>query len=62
VLLEASAAGLPIVALPSSGGVEDLLHDRECAWLAPNITAKALAASLLTALDALRHKERFKHS
>lgn len=52
-LLEAAAAGLPIVALPSSGGVIDLLRDRPGAWLASEISAAALAGSLLTALQVL---------
>ncbi len=58
-LLEAAAAGLPIVALPSSGGVVDLLKDRAGAWIAAEVTAEALAASLLEALAALGPGERF---
>lgn len=58
-LLEAAAAGLPIVALPSSGGVVDLLRDRPDAWLAPEISASALADTLLTALRVL-HPERLQ--
>jgi glycosyltransferase involved in cell wall biosynthesis len=60
-LLEAAAAGLPIVALPASGGVAELLRDQPGVWLAPEITADALAASLLAALRALRPNERFAH-
>lgn len=60
-LLEAAAAGLPIAALPASGGVVELLRDQPGVWLAPDITAEALAASLLTALRALRPGERFAH-
>lgn len=56
-LLEAAAAGLPIVALPSSGGVVDLLTNRPGAWLASEISAAALAESLLAALRAL-HPEQ----
>jgi glycosyltransferase involved in cell wall biosynthesis len=52
-LLEAAVAGLPIVALPSSGGVADLLRNRPGAWLATEITATALATSLLTALHVM---------
>jgi glycosyltransferase involved in cell wall biosynthesis len=52
-LLEAAAAKLPIVALPSCGGVVDLLRDRPGAWLAPEISATALANSLLDALRFL---------
>lgn len=61
-LLEAAAAGLPIVATPASGGVVDLLRNRPGAWLATEISAEALAASLLAALNALRPGERFSHS
>ena len=60
-LLEAAAAGLPIVALPASGGVVELLRDQPGVWLAPEISAEALAASLLAALHALRPGERFAH-
>ena len=49
-LLEAAAAGLPIVAMPASGGVVELLRDQPGVWLAPEISAEALAASLLAAL------------
>jgi glycosyltransferase involved in cell wall biosynthesis len=61
-LLEAAAAGLPIVALPASGGVVDLLRGQPGVWLAPEISAEALAASLLAALGSLRPEERFTHS
>jgi glycosyltransferase involved in cell wall biosynthesis len=60
-LLEAAAAGLPIVALPASVGVAELLRDQPGVWLAPEITAEALAASLLAALHSLRPGERFTH-
>ena len=61
-LLEAAAAGLPIVALPSSRGVVDLLSGRPGVWLASEITAPALADHLLAALRALGPGERFAHS
>ncbi len=62
VLLEAAAAGLPIVALPACGGVVSLLSGQAGAWLAPEITAEALAVSLLEALTALKPGERFVHT
>jgi glycosyltransferase involved in cell wall biosynthesis len=61
-LLEAASAGLPIVALPASAGVVDLMRGQAGVWLAPEISADALAASLLAALHALRPGERFAHS
>jgi glycosyltransferase involved in cell wall biosynthesis len=61
-LLEAAAGGLPIVALPSSGGVVDLLRGRPGAWLAPEISADALASTLLKALESLRPGQRFSHA
>lgn len=60
-LLEAAAAGLPIVALPASAGVVDLLRGHKGVWLAPEVSAGALAETLLTALDALQPGERFAH-
>jgi len=61
-LLEASAGGLPIVALPASQGVVDLLRGQPGAWLAKEVSSAALASTLFTALEALRPGERFAHS
>jgi len=61
-LLEAAAGGLPLVALPASGGVVDLLRAQPGTWLATEISAPALAASLLAALQALRPGQRFEHT
>lgn len=61
-LLEAAAAGLPIVAVPSSQGVVDLLRGQPGAWLAREISAPALAATLLSAMETLRPSERFAYS
>jgi glycosyltransferase involved in cell wall biosynthesis len=61
-MLEAAAAGLPIVALPSVGGVPGLLRGQPGAWLASEISAAALAACLIEALRCLRHAERFTHA
>ena len=52
-LLEAAAGGLPIVASPASGGVSELLRDQPGVWLASEVSADALAESLLAALHAL---------
>jgi glycosyltransferase involved in cell wall biosynthesis len=60
-LLEAAAGGLPIAALPASEGVAELLRDQPGVWLAPQISAEALTASLLAALKSLNSGERFPH-
>lgn len=61
-LLEAAAAGLPIVAMPSSGGVVELLQGRPGVWLAPEVSVDALASTLQDALASLGPDERFAHS
>jgi glycosyltransferase involved in cell wall biosynthesis len=61
-LLEAAASGLPLVVLPASGGITDLLGRRPGAWIGTEISANALSASLLQALKALQPGERFAHS
>jgi glycosyltransferase involved in cell wall biosynthesis len=61
-MLEAAAAGLPIVALPAAGGVPDLLRGQPGTWLATEISAAALAACLVEALGSLARTERFTHS
>jgi glycosyltransferase involved in cell wall biosynthesis len=61
-LLEAAAAGLPIVALSASGGVVELLRGRPGVWLEQQISSDALAACLLSALGSLRPGERFAHT
>jgi glycosyltransferase involved in cell wall biosynthesis len=61
-LLEAAAAGLPLVATPASGGVVDLLHGQPGAWIATEITAEALAVTIITALETVQPRQRFAHS
>jgi glycosyltransferase involved in cell wall biosynthesis len=61
-LLEAAAGGLPIVALPASQGVVELLRGQPGTWLAPEISSAALAGTLLAALELLRPGERFAHA
>jgi glycosyltransferase involved in cell wall biosynthesis len=58
-LLEASSAGLPIVATPASGGIVDLLRGKRGAWVAPEISAAALAQTMVAALKEIRPGERF---
>src|SRR3984957_6354819 len=61
-LLEAAAAGLPLAATPASGGVVDLLRGQPGAWVATEITAAALAVTIITALETVRPGQRFSHS
>lgn len=61
-LLEAAAAGLPLVATPASGGVFELLHGRNGAWLAAEVSSNALADALILALESIRPGQRFRHS
>ena len=61
-LLEAAAGGLPIVALPCSAGVVNLLTGKRGAWLGTEISSQALTRSVLSALDAIRPGERFPHA
>jgi glycosyltransferase involved in cell wall biosynthesis len=60
-LLEAAAAGLPLVSTPASGGVVDLLTGRPGAWLATEVSASALAKALELALENLGPGDRFHH-
>jgi glycosyltransferase involved in cell wall biosynthesis len=60
-LLEAAAAGLPLVSTPASGGVVDLLKGRPGAWLATEVSASALTQALEKALESLQPGDRFRH-
>lgn len=61
-LLEAAAAGLPIAALPSSEGVVDLVQSKPGVFLANEISAEALASSILQCLETIQPGERFLHN
>jgi len=65
-LLEAAAAGLPIVATPSSEGVTRLLGASPGTWTAKEVSADDLAQSLLEALNYLEQlpvtSRRFRHA
>jgi glycosyltransferase involved in cell wall biosynthesis len=61
-LLEAAAAGLPIVALPSSQGVAELLAGQPGVWIANTISSEALSGTLITALQQLQTGQRFSHA
>lgn len=60
-LLEAAAAGLPLVATPASGGVVDLLRGQPGAWLADAVSAQALADALTAAFQSTAPGTRFAH-
>lgn len=60
-LLEAAAGGLPIVALPSSEGVAQLLDGKRGAWVADKVSSKALTSVLLGALQSIDSGQRFDH-
>ncbi len=48
VIMEAFAAGVPVIA-SSSGGIPELVHDGETGFLVENLTAENLAAALKSA-------------
>ncbi len=61
VLLEAAAAGLPIVATPASRGLAEVIRGRSGTWLAREVSASALANTLSAALQLLTPGQRFRH-
>jgi len=62
-LLEAAAAGLPIVATPCSAGVSELLRDAPGTWLAASVSPEALAQTISEALTSLgTTPRRFEHA
>jgi len=61
-LLEAAAAGLPIVTTPASQGLVDLLGTRPGVWLAADSSSAALTTALLQALRSLQAAQRFPHT
>ena len=60
-LLEAAAAGLPIVAAPASSDIIDLLQGKEGAWLASDTSSQALRSAIETALQQIQLRRRFTH-
>jgi len=61
-MLEAAAAGLPIVATPASTGVAHLLAKKEGVWMAHEISAAALRDALESAMTAIVPGQRYPHS
>jgi len=60
-LLEAAAAGLPIVTTEASGGVVELLRQQEGVWLSAEISANGILAAIEEALHSLQPGQRFPH-
>lgn len=60
-MLEAAAAGLPIVATPASDGLVDLLQHRGGVWLASEISSEALQVALQQALTVVGSGCRYHH-
>jgi glycosyltransferase involved in cell wall biosynthesis len=65
-MLEAAAAGLPIIATPCSNGVSDLLRNAPGTWLTSSISANSLAETIIASLTELAHPpdtpRRFRHA
>jgi glycosyltransferase involved in cell wall biosynthesis len=61
-LLEAAAAGIPIVALPASAGLVRLVSSQPGVWLAKTISASALENALINALASIQPGQRFSHT
>jgi glycosyltransferase involved in cell wall biosynthesis len=61
-LLEAAAAGLPIVATPAFGGANHLLANREGVWLSHEISSVALRSALEEALGSIQPGARYIHA
>ncbi|MAF65806.1 MAG: hypothetical protein CMJ84_09135 [Planctomycetes bacterium] len=57
VVLEAMAAGVPVVATPVDGAL-DVIEEGRCGWLASEISAAALSAALGRALALTRAERR----
>jgi glycosyltransferase involved in cell wall biosynthesis len=61
-LLEAAAAGLPIVTTPASEGIRELLSGQPGVWMADTVRCDALEQALRRALTALTPEKRFAHT
>jgi glycosyltransferase involved in cell wall biosynthesis len=60
-LLEAAAAGLPIVSTPASAGLVDLLRGNEGCWITDAINASSLSQTMVAAIHTLQPGQRFLH-
>ncbi|MGA8043616.1 MAG: glycosyltransferase [Terracidiphilus sp.] len=60
-MLEAAAAGLPLVSTPASPAITRLLSHRPGGWLATDCSAPALAKAISKAVATLQPGQRFTH-
>jgi len=60
-MLEAAAAGMPIVATPASSGIVDLLRNRQGVWLAASTSPVDLREALEAALNSIQNGARYPH-
>ncbi|HWT65172.1 MAG TPA: glycosyltransferase [Terracidiphilus sp.] len=60
-LLEAAAAGLPIVSTPASAGLTDLLRGNEGCWVTDETNASSLSQTMVAAIHTLQPGQRFLH-
>ena len=61
-MLEAAAAGLPIVATPAFPGIARLFENDEGVWLANKISSDGLRSALQKALSSIRPGVRYPHA
>jgi glycosyltransferase involved in cell wall biosynthesis len=60
-LLEAAAAGLPVVATPASAGLLELIRDKQGVWLSSDISSHSLSIALQHCLTAIQPNQRYPH-
>ena len=61
-LLEAAAAGLPIVSTPSTAGITDVAGNQEGIWICREVSVQSLTETLTEALHSLKAGNRFAHA
>jgi glycosyltransferase involved in cell wall biosynthesis len=61
-MLEAAAAGLPLVVTPAFPGMARLFENNEGVWLATEISSAALRSALQAALSSIQPGARYPHA
>jgi glycosyltransferase involved in cell wall biosynthesis len=61
ILLEAAAAGLPIVCTPASKGLVDLVAGQKGVWLASEVSKETLQVAIESALHSIVPGHRYEH-